>query len=69
HTGRDTFDKINFDDVKTNATVVAMLAYLASEDSEQVSRVRRSVLPQGRNGQPGAWPECAQPMRTQPPVQ
>lgn len=69
HTGRDTFDKLNFDDVKTNATVVAMLAYLASEDPEQVSRERRSVLPQGRGGQPGTWPPCAQPMRTQPPVQ
>ena len=69
HTGRDTFDKVNLDDVKINATLTAMLAYLASEDTEQVSRVRRSVLPQGRNGQPGQWPECTPPMRTQPPVQ
>jgi hypothetical protein len=69
HTGRDTFDKINFDDVKTNATLVAMLAYLASEDTEQVSRARRTVLPLGRNGQAGTWPECTPPMRTQPPVQ
>lgn len=69
HTGRDTFDKLSFDDIKINATLVAMLAYLASEDPEQVSRVRRSVLPQGRGGQAGTWPACAQPMRTQPPVQ
>jgi len=65
HTGRDTFDKLSFDDVKMNATLVAMLTYLASEDPERVSRERRSVLP-SRQGQPGTWPECAQPMRTGP---
>jgi len=68
HTGRDTYDKLSFDDIKINATLVAMLTYLASEDSEHVSRDRRTVL-QGRGGQPGTWPECHQPMRTQPPVQ
>jgi carboxypeptidase Q len=68
HTARDTYDKLSFDDIKTNATLVAILAYLASEDSEHVARDRRTVL-QGRGGQPGTWPECGQPMRTQPPVQ
>lgn len=33
HTNRDTFDKLSFDNLKANATLVAMLAYLASEDS------------------------------------
>ena len=66
HTGRDTFDKISFDDVKINATLVAILTYLASEDPERVSLERRTVLPPGRDGQPGAWPQCAQPMRTGP---
>ncbi|MEK7667180.1 MAG: M28 family peptidase [Gemmatimonadota bacterium] len=65
HTGRDTFDKLSFDDVKMNATLVATLTYLASEDRERVSRERRSVLP-GQGGQPGAWPTCGQPMRTGP---
>ncbi len=32
HTNRDTYDKIVFDDLKSNATLTAMLAYLASED-------------------------------------
>ena len=32
HTNRDTYDKIVFDDLKDNATVAAMLAYMASED-------------------------------------
>jgi hypothetical protein len=35
HTNRDTFDKIVFDDLRNNATLVAMLAYAASEDPER----------------------------------
>ena len=61
HTNRDTFDKISFDDLKNNATLTAMLVYLASEDPEKVSRERRSVMPT-RDGQPTTWPEC-QPAR------
>ncbi|HEX3867828.1 MAG TPA: M28 family peptidase, partial [Gemmatimonadaceae bacterium] len=38
HTNRDTYDKINFDNVKRNATLVAMFAYQASEDPAKVSR-------------------------------
>ncbi|HEV2291168.1 MAG TPA: M28 family peptidase [Gemmatimonadales bacterium] len=40
HTNRDTYDKIVFDDLKSNATLVAMLAYLASEDPTTVGRER-----------------------------
>ena len=40
HTNRDTYDKIVFDDLKSNATLTAMLAYLASEDSTTVTRER-----------------------------
>jgi Zn-dependent M28 family amino/carboxypeptidase len=32
HTNRDTYDKVSFDDLRMNATLVAVLAYLASED-------------------------------------
>jgi hypothetical protein len=46
HTGRDTYDKVVFDDLKHNATLLAMLAYLASEDPEFIARDRS----------PGAWP-------------
>lgn len=47
HTNRDTYDKIVFDDLKHNATLAALMAYLASEDPELISRERS----------PGAWPE------------
>ncbi len=40
HTNRDTYDKIVFDDLKSNATLTAMLAYLASEDSTLITRER-----------------------------
>jgi carboxypeptidase Q len=37
HTNRDTYDKIVFDDLKSNAMLAAILAYLASEDPEKSS--------------------------------
>ena len=36
HTERDTFDKVVFDDLKYNATLTAMLAYLAAEDPTRI---------------------------------
>lgn len=63
HTNRDTFDKIVMDDLKNNATLTAMLAYLASEDPEKMGRTQR-VLPQGMPGVPGVWPRCGTPRRS-----
>lgn len=40
HTNRDTFDKVVFDDIRHNATLTAMLAYMASEDPEKTPRDR-----------------------------
>ena len=67
HTNRDTYDKISFDDVKNNATLAAMLVYLASEDTTPMPRGRRDVFPTRPNGQAGAWPDCQQPQRATPP--
>jgi Zn-dependent M28 family amino/carboxypeptidase len=63
HTNRDTFDKVVHDDLRNNATLTAMLAYLASEDPERVSRVQRT-LPPGAQGQAGVWPRCGTPRRS-----
>ena len=52
HTDRDTYDKVVLDDLKHNATLAAMLAYLASEDPAMMPRDQR-VLPAGQ-----AWPGC-----------
>jgi carboxypeptidase Q len=58
HTDIDTYDKIVFDDLRNNATLAAMLAYLASEDPGRVGTEQR-VLPDG-----GAWPQCRPARRT-----
>ncbi len=58
HTNRDTFDKVIIPEVQGNATLTAMLAYLASEDPERVSRTRRTNLGTTRAGNPNQWPTC-----------
>jgi len=65
HTNRDTFDKIVFDELRMNATLTAMLAYLASEDPASVSREQR-VIPaiQQQAGRTTGWPSCTQPARS-----
>ena len=51
HTNRDTFDKLVEEDIRSNATLAAMLTYLASEHPERVSRDKRHTgqIP---------WPPC-----------
>ena len=63
HTNRDTYDKIVFDDLKQNATLAAMLVYMASEDPERMSR-DKAILPlDPRTGNPRTFGCCRQPMR------
>jgi hypothetical protein len=50
HTNRDSFDKIVFDDLEGNATIVAMLAYLASEDPTFITRERADLTAEGGRG-------------------
>lgn len=58
HTQRDTYDKLVWEDLRQNAVLVAMLAYMASEDPEFVPRDRR-VMPVNREtGERRAWPQC-----------
>lgn len=64
HTNRDTFDKVVFENVRANATLVAALAYLAAEDRELMPRDRimpRSGLATPQQPRPSA---CATPART-----
>jgi carboxypeptidase Q len=66
HTNRDTYDKLSFDELRNNATLAAMLAYLASEDEARTPRTRRAELDTSRFGGEveirRRWPEC-QPAR------
>jgi carboxypeptidase Q len=58
HTDRDTFDKVSFDDLRRNAVLVAMLAYLAAEAAERMPTARRELPVDPRTGAPGTWPAC-----------
>ena len=64
HTNRDTFDKLVLDDLKNNATLFAMLAYLASEDAQRVPREPRATPTDPRTGQPTPWLACTPPARS-----
>jgi hypothetical protein len=56
HTNRDTYDKVVIDDLENNATLTAMLTYLASED-DRLDRARRVV---------NTWPQCRDGARSGP---
>jgi carboxypeptidase Q len=64
HTNRDTFDKIAIEEVKWNAVLTAMLAYLASEDADRVPRDRRVLPADPRTEEPMEWPACRSPVRS-----
>jgi Zn-dependent M28 family amino/carboxypeptidase len=64
HTNRDTYDKVNFDEVKRNATLVAMFAYQASEDPTTVSRTRRTPPTDPSTGQALRVPKCDEAPRS-----
>ena len=61
HTNRDTYDKVVFDDLKSNAALAAMLAYLAASDTSFVARDRIA----GPDGE--SWPQCAKASRSTVP--
>jgi hypothetical protein len=63
HTTRDSFDKVMVDDLKQNATLVAMFAYLASEDPQPSSRLVDPAL-KGQNGQRLSLPACGEVLRS-----
>ncbi len=63
HTNRDTYDKIVFDDVRSNAILTAILAYMASEDDTKTSN-ERIILPNSRRtGKQQEWPAQKSPER------
>lgn len=63
HTNRDTYDKIVFDDVRSNAILTAIMVYMACEDPAKASRERIVLPSNSRSGEPGKWPEQKSPTR------
>jgi carboxypeptidase Q len=56
HTNRDTYDKLIAEDLQNNATLVAMLAYMADQDPEMLSHEVKAMT--DRQGAPADWPSC-----------
>jgi hypothetical protein len=83
HTNRDTYDKVVFDDLKSNAALTAMLAYMASEDPTFITRERIDLAAAaaaaqranpsaasafgGRRGFATTWPVCEKAARETKP--
>lgn len=65
HTNRDTYDKVVFDDLKENATLAAMMAYMASEDPKKFNREKAQLPINPRTGKPDVWRQC-RPARRNP---
>ena len=63
HTNRDSYDKVMQDDLRNNATLAAMLAYMASEDPQRTSRTLLDPMPKQANGQVVTIPNCGTPLR------
>ncbi|MBE9660454.1 M20/M25/M40 family metallo-hydrolase [Mucilaginibacter myungsuensis] len=54
HTNRDTYDKVVFEEVRNNAMLAAMLAYMASEDPQKTSTEKAEGI---------RWPGFVKPNR------
>jgi hypothetical protein len=63
HTNRDTYDKIVFDDLRNNVILTAILTYMASEDPNSTSRVKRILPIDDKTGEPQEWPSPKSPTR------
>jgi len=63
HTNLDTYDKIVFDDVRNNAILTAIMAYMASEDPQKTSREKSVLHLNPRSGEPMSWPTPRSPNR------
>jgi len=68
HTNRDTYDKVIFDDLKSNAILTAIMVYMACEDNATFPRDKADIGTDRRTGQPIQWPVQVKAMRTGPAV-
>nr|WP_315420167.1 M20/M25/M40 family metallo-hydrolase [uncultured Pedobacter sp.] len=57
HTNRDSYDKLVFDEIRSNVILAAIMVYMASEDPEKTSTEKAKDLPVNeRTGKPATWP-------------
>jgi hypothetical protein len=67
HTNMDTYDKLVLDDVRFDATLVAMLAYLASEDPTMIDRSAKISGADEARRKASDSPACEPPVRGNTP--
>jgi hypothetical protein len=63
HTNRDTYDKLVFDDIKSNAILTAILVYMASEDPQSFPHEKIQLPANPRTGKQMEWPKPVSPNR------
>ncbi len=63
HTDRDTYDKLVFDDLRSDVVLIACLAYLASEEPVLIPREKRVLPTDDKTGKPREWPKVGEPNR------
>jgi len=63
HTNLDTYDKIVFDDVRSNVILTAILTFMASEDAQFFPRDKATLPINERTGKQMTWPNSKKPNR------
>lgn len=63
HTNRDSYDKLVFDEIRSNAILAAILVYMACEDPERLTHEKATLPNNPRTGAPGVWPTPAKANR------
>lgn len=63
HTNLDTYDKVVFDDVRSNVILTAILAYMASEDPNTSSKEKIVMPTDFETGEQTTWPPQRSPNR------
>ncbi|MES2416713.1 MAG: M20/M25/M40 family metallo-hydrolase [Bacteroidota bacterium] len=56
HTNRDTYDKLVFDEIRSNVILAAIMVYMACEDPERASVEKADLPVNQRTGMPSTWP-------------
>ena len=68
HTNRDTYDKVIFDDLRSNAILAAIMVYMACEDNATFTRDKADIGTDKSTGQPVQWPAQIKSIRKGPVV-
>lgn len=63
HTNRDTYDKLVFDEIRSNVILTAILVYMACEDPQSLPHDKVQLPTNPRTGKAMEWPSVKSPNR------